>query len=146
MTNLAGKKAAALLLPFVLFFFFGLALFLRPQYPVQILEVVERFAREEKTGQRSSHRETVYYATVVVELDGIRHTVTVHDKTWIPLKEGDLVTVTKGLFGGIREYRTKNAQDLLLLSTFFLPLLVIVLWIFRKQKKVDGRRKPPAPQ
>ena len=72
---------------------------MRPQYRVPIVEVVDTFTQQEKTGQRSPHRHTVAYATVKVDLDGEEHEVTVHDNTWKPLKAGDTVVVTPGLFG-----------------------------------------------
>ena len=58
------KKALWVWIPFLLIFLFGLALLLRPQYQVPIVEVVETFTRQEKTGQRSPHRHAVAYATV----------------------------------------------------------------------------------
>ena len=47
------------MIPFVLIFLLGLFLLLRPQYQVPIVEVVDTFTRQEKTGQRSPHRHTV---------------------------------------------------------------------------------------
>ena len=38
-----------------------------------------------------------------MELDGKEQEVTVHDDAWMPLKAGDSVVVTRGLFGGIVE-------------------------------------------
>lgn len=110
------KKALWVMIPFVLIFLLGLFLLLRPQYRVPIVEVVDTFTQQEKTGQRSLHRHTVAYATVKVDLDGEEHEVTVHDDTWIPLKAGDTVVVTRGLFGRIVEYRTRNAYRLMAFS------------------------------
>ena len=90
------KKALWVMIPFLLIFLLGLFLFLRPQYRVPIVEVVDTFTQQEKTGQRSPHRHTVAYATVKVDLDGEKHEVTVHDNTWKPLKAGDSVVVTRG--------------------------------------------------
>ena len=83
------KKALWLMIPFMLIFLLGLILLMRPQYQVPIVEVMDTFTRQEKTGQRSAHRHTVDYATVKVELDGKEHEVTVHDYSWQPLKAGD---------------------------------------------------------
>jgi len=99
------KKALWMMIPFMLIFLFGLILLMRPQYHVPIVEVMDTFTRQEKTGQRSAHLHTVDYATVKVELDGEEHKVTVHDNSWQPLKTGDTVVVTRGLFGRIVEYR-----------------------------------------
>ena len=93
------KKALWVIIPFLLIFLLGLALLLRPHFHVPIVHVVNNFTRQEKTSQRSSHRHTVDYATVKVELNGTEHEVTVHDNTWKPLKPGDTVLVTRGLFG-----------------------------------------------
>lgn len=87
------KKALWVIIPFLLIFLLGLALLLRPHFHVPIVHVVNNFTRQEKTSQRSSHRHTVDYATVKVELDGTEHEVTVHDNTWKPLKPGDTVLV-----------------------------------------------------
>ena len=59
------KKALWLMIPFMLIFLLGLILLMRPQYHVPIVEVMDTFTRQEKTGQRSAHRHTVDYATVV---------------------------------------------------------------------------------
>jgi len=82
------KKALWMMIPFMLIFLLGLILLMRPQYHVPIVEVMDTFTRQEKTGQRSAHRHTVDYATVKVELDGEEHKVTVHDNSWQPLKTG----------------------------------------------------------
>ena len=58
------KKALWISLPFLLIFLLGLALLLRPQYQVPIVEVMDTFTRQEKTGQRSPHRHSVAYVTV----------------------------------------------------------------------------------
>ena len=110
------KKAIWVMIPFILIFLLGLFLLLRPQYRVPIVEVVDTFTQQEKTGQRSLHRHTVAYATVKVDLDGDKHEVTVHDNTWKPLKPGDTVLVTRGLFGKIYEYKTDEARMLLFRS------------------------------
>lgn len=75
------KKAPYLLIPFLLIFLLGFALLLRPHYQVPIVKVVNTFTRQEKTSMRSSHRRTVDYATVKVELDEKEYEVTVHDNT-----------------------------------------------------------------
>ena len=129
------KKAIWVMIPFVLIFLLGLFLLLRPQYQVPIVEVVDTFTRQEKTGQRSPHRHTVAYATVKVDLDGEEHEVTVHDDTWIPLKAGDTVVVTRGLFGRIAEYRTRNAYRLMACAAIMGPVCVLVCWVVGKRKK-----------
>ena len=128
------KKALLILLPFLLIFLSGLFLLLRPHYETQVIEVVNTFSRQEKTGQRSAHRHTVYYADVKIELDGTLHTVTVHDRTWAPLKTGDSVTVTRGLSGGIVEYDTGNAGKLMLFSAVMGPLCLLLFWIISKRR------------
>lgn len=135
------KKALWVLIPFLLIFLFGLLLLLRPQYRIPIVEVVETFTRQEKTGQRSPHRHTVAYATVKVALDGKEREVTVHDNTWEPLKSGDSVVVTRGLFGGIVEYSTKNAYRLMVFSAVMGPVCMLVFWIIAKRKNVVERKE-----
>ena len=109
---------------------------MRPQYRVPIVEVVDTFTQQEKTGQRSLHRHTVAYATVKVDLDGEEHEVTVHDNTWKPLKAGDTVIVTRGLFGRIVEYRTRNAYRLMAFSAVMGAACMMVFWIIGKRKKL----------
>ena len=128
------KKALLILLPFLLIFLSGLFLLLRPHYETQVIEVVNTFSRQEKTGQRSAHRHTVYYADVKIELDSTLHTVTVHDHTWAPLKAGDSVTVTRGLSGGIVEYDTGNAGKLMLFSAVMGPLCLLLFWIISRRR------------
>ena len=74
------------------------------------------------------------YATVKVDLDGEEHEVTVHDDTWIPLKAGDTVVVTRGLFGRIVEYRTRNAYRLMMLAVMMGPVYVMVFWAIAKKR------------
>ena len=128
------KKALLILLPFLLIFLSGLFLLLRPHYEKQVIEVVNTFSRQEKTGQRSAHRHTVYYADVKIELDSTLHTVTVHDHTWAPLKAGDSVTVTRGLSGGIVEYDTGNAGKLMLFSVAMGPLCLLLFWFISRRR------------
>jgi len=130
------KKALWLMIPFMLIFLLGLILLMRPQYHVPIVEVMDTFTRQEKTGQRSAHRHTVDYATVKVALDGKEHEVTVHDNTWKPLKAGDTVVVTRGLFGRIVEYRTRNAYRLMAFSAVMGSACMMVFWIIGKRKKL----------
>ncbi len=130
------KKALWLMIPFMLIFLLGLSLLLRPQYQVPIVEVTDTFTRQEKTGQRSPHRHTVAYATVKVELDGKKHEVTVHDNSWEPLKAGDSVVITRGVFGRIVEYRTKNAYRLMAFSAVMGSVCMLVFWIIGKRKKL----------
>ena len=105
---------------------------------------MDTFTRQEKTGQRSPHRHTVAYATVKVALDGKEHEVTVHDNTWKPLKAGDTVLVTRGLFGKIVEYKTDEAHRLLLLSATMGPLCLLLFWIITRRKNaVDRRERGP---
>jgi len=124
------------MIPFMLIFLLGLILLMRPQYHVPIVEVMDTFTRQEKTGQRSAHRHTVDYATVKVALDGKEHEVTVHDNTWKPLKAGDTVVVTRGLFGRIVEYRTRNAYRLMAFSAVMGSACMMVFWIIGKRKKL----------
>ena len=130
------KKALWVMIPFMLIFLLGLYLLMRPQYHVPIVEVMDTFTRQEKTGQRSAHRHTVDYATVKVALDGKEHEVTVHDNTWKPLKAGDTVVVTRGLFGRIVEYRTRNAYRLMAFSAVMGSACMMVVWIIGKRKKL----------
>ena len=134
------KKSLWVLIPFLFIFLLGLFLLLRPQYQVPIVEVVETFSRQEKTGQRSPHRHTVVYVTVMVELDGREQEVTVHDDAWMPLQAGDSVVVTRGLFGRIVEYRTRNAYRLMLFSAVMGPICMLVFWVITKRKNVVDRR------
>ena len=129
------KKALWVMIPFLFIFLLGLALLLRQQYQVQVTDIVDTFTRQEKTGQRSPHRHTVAYATVKVELDGKEHEVTVHDDAWMPLKTGDSVVVTRGLFGRIVEYRTRNAYRLMACAAIMGPVCVLVCWVVGKRKK-----------
>jgi len=130
------KKALWMMIPFMLIFLLGLILLMRPQYHVPIVEVMDTFTRQEKTGQRSAHRHTVDYATVKVALDGKEHEVTVHDNTWKPLKAGDTVVVTRGLFGRIVESRTRNAYRLMAFSAVMGSACMMVFWIIGKRKKL----------
>ena len=128
------KKAFLVLLPFLLIFLLGLFLLLRPQYQAPIIEVADIFTRQEKTGQRSSHTHTVSYAVVKIEFEGNEYTITVHDHTWNPLKAGDHVVITRGLFGGLVEYSTRNANRLMLFSAVMGPVCMLVFWIVGKRK------------
>ena len=129
------KKAIWVMIPFLLIFILGLSLLLRPQYQVPIVEVVYTFTRQEKTGQRSPHRHTVAYATVKVALDGEEPEVTVHDNSWESLKAGDSVVVTRGLFGRIVEYRTRNAYMLVAFSAVMGSACMLVFGVVGKRKK-----------
>ena len=135
------KKALWVMITFLLIFLLGPALLLRPHFHVPIVHVVNNFTRQEKTSQRSSHRHTVDYATVKVELDGTEHEVTVHDNTWKPLKPGDTVLVTRGLFGKIVEYKTDEAHRLLLLSATMGPFCLLLFWIITRRKNAEDRRE-----
>ena len=135
------KKALLILLPFLLIFLVGLFLRLRPQYQVPIVEVVDTFTRQEKTGQRSSHTHTVAYADVKIGFEGGEYTVTVHDNTWEPLKAGDTVVVTRGPFGGLVEYRTKNADRLMLFSAVLGPVCMLLYWVIAKRSAFGKRQK-----
>ena len=135
------KKALLILIPFLLLFLFGVFLLLRPQYEAPIIEVTDAYTRQEKTGQRSSHRHTVAYTVVKIEYEGAEYTVTVHDSAWEPLKAGDSVTVTRGLFGGLVEYRAQNANRLILFSAIMGPLCMLVFWGIAKRKASGSRRK-----
>ena len=134
------KKMLWVMIPFVLIFLLCLFLLLRPQYRVPIVEVVDTFTQQEKTGQRSLHRHTVAYATVKVDLDGEEHEVTVHDDTWIPLKAGDTVVVTRGLFGRIVEYRSRSAYRLMVCAATMGPACLLLFWIIAKRKNAGDRR------
>lgn len=129
------KKELWILLPFLLIFLLGLALFLRPHRQAPIIEIVDTFTRQEKTGQRTPHRHTVAYSNVKIELHGVEHIVTVHDNTWNPLKAGDVVEVTKDLSGGIVEYNTKEACRLMLSSAVMGPVCVLLFRAIAKRKK-----------
>lgn len=139
------KKVLLALCPFVLVFLIGCALVLRPPYPARVVEVVDAFARQEKTGQRSTHRKTVYYATVRVELDGVLHDVTVHEPTWKPLKVGDSVTVARSFGGRIVEYSTKNGYILMAFSALSGALALWILKRDSREKKRTDRAKEPLP-
>ena len=134
------KKALWMMIPFMLIFLLGLILLMRPQYHVPIVEVMDTFTRQEKTGQRSSHRSAVEYATVKVELDGKEHEVTVHDNSWQPLKAGDTVVVTRGLFGRIVEYRSRSAYRLMVCAATMGPACLLLFWIIVKRKNAGDRR------
>ena len=131
------KKALWILLPFLIIFLLGLALLLRPQYQVQVTDIVETFTRQEKAGQRSSHRHAVAYAAVKVTLDGKEYEVTVHDNAWEPLKAGDTVVVTRGAFGRIVEYRTRNAYRLMACAAIMGPVCVLGFWVIARKKRVS---------
>ena len=134
------KKALWMMIPFMLIFLLGLILLMRPQYHVPIVEVMDTFTRQEKTGQRSAHRHTVDYATVKVELDGEEHKVTVHDNSWQPLKAGDTVVVTRGLFGRIVEYRSRSAYRLIVCAATMGPACLLLFWIIVKRLNAGDRR------
>ncbi len=129
------KKVLFILIPFLFIFLFGVFLLLRPQYKARVTEVADTFARQEKTGGRSPHRHTVYYATVRAEINGEDYTVTVHDDAWEPLKAGDEVAVTRDLSGRIVEYRTENARALMLFSIVMGPVCLLLYWILSKRRK-----------
>ena len=131
------KKMLWVMIPFVLIFLLGLFLLLLPQYQVPIVEVVDTFTRQEKTGQRSSHRHAVAYATVKVELDGKEYEVTVHDNTWEPLAVGDTVVVTRGAFGRIVEYRTRNAHRLMACAAIMGPVCLLLFWGIARRKRAS---------
>ena len=135
------KKAFLILIPFLLTFLLGLFLLVRPQYQAPIVEVVDTFTRQEKTGQRSSHRHTVYYAVVKVAFEGGEHNLTVLDHAWAPLKAGDHVVVTRGLFGGLVEYRTKNAYRLMLFSAIMGPVCALMFGFIAKKHSSANRNK-----
>ena len=134
------KKALWMMIPFMLIFLLGLILLMRPQYHVPIVEVMDTFTRQEKTGQRSAHRHTVDYATVKVELDGEEHKVTVHDNSWQPLKTGDTVVVTRGFFCKIVEYRTRSTYRLMVCAATMGPACLLLFWIIVKRKNAGDRR------
>ena len=135
------KKALLILIPFLLIFLLGFYLFLRPQYQAPIVEVADTFTRQEKTGQRSSHTHTVAYAVVKIEFEGGEYNVTVHDHPWEPLKAGDHVAVTRGLFGGLVEYNTGNAYRLMLFSAVMGPVCMLVFWVIAKRNASENRKK-----
>jgi len=91
------KKALWMMIPFMLIFLLGLYLIMRPQYQVPIVEVMDTFTRQEKTGQRSSHRSAVEYATVKVELEGKESAGTVlHDSDiWQKESNGTIPTALR---------------------------------------------------
>ena len=128
------KKAIPILIPFLLVFLFGFLLLQRVQYQVPIVEVVDTFTRQEKTGQRSTHRHTVAYAVVKIEFEGREQTVTVHDNTWEPLKAGDNVVVTRGLSGSLVEYRTRNAFELMVFSAGMGLVCMLMFWVIAKRR------------
>ena len=128
------KKAIPILIPFLLVFLFGFLLLQRVQYQVPIVEVVDTFTRQEKTGQRSPHRHTVAYAVVKIEFEGSEQTVTVHDNTWEPLKAGDNVVVTRGLSGSLVEYRTRNAFELMVFSAAMGLVCMLMFWVIAKKR------------
>lgn len=129
------RMAWLLMIPFALMFILGLALRVRPQYPVQVIEVLDSFSRQEKTSPRGSHRRTVYYANVRVELDGEIATVTVHDPTWEPLKPGDRVVVTRNLFGKVVEYTSADAYRLMGAAAMGPVCLLLYLVIARRKAR-----------
>jgi len=142
VSALPKKKVFLVLLPFLLIFLFGFSLLLRPQFPVQITEVVDTFARQEKTSPRSTHRHTVYYATVTVALDDVQHQVIVRDNTWMPLKAGDSIVVTKDLFGRVVEYSTRKAYILMLFSAFMGPMCFLLAVSIAKRQHAKEHLSP----
>ena len=130
------KKAIWVMIPFVLIFLLGLFLLLRPQYQVPIVEVVDTFTRQEKTGQRSPHRHTVAWYRQLGLCCAVFLLCYVHDNTWKPLKAGDTVVVTPGLFGRIVEYRTRNAYRLMVFSAVMGSACMMVFWLIGKRKKL----------
>ena len=135
------KRALLILTPFLPIFLVGLFLLLRPQYQVPIVEVVDTFTRQEKTGQRSSHTHTVAYADVMIEFDGGEYAVTVLNNAWEPLKAGDIVVVTRGWFGRLVEYRTKNASRLMLFSAVMGPVCMLMFWVIAKRAAFRNQQK-----
>ncbi|MBR1708240.1 MAG: hypothetical protein IJ719_05355 [Clostridia bacterium] len=130
------KKAFLVLIPFILLFLFGVILLIRPHDQVRIIEVTDTFTRQEKTGMRSSHRHTVDYANVIVEVNGTQHVVTVHDHTWDPLKAGDSVVVTTSLGGKIVEYKTENAYRLMAFAAIMGSVVMgLFVLIARRRRK-----------
>ena len=92
------KRSKMIMIPFIIMFIWGVFLIMRPCQQVQVTKVVETYTKRESKGTKSSRTyKTVAYAVVEVDYNGETATVTVHDNTWIPLKPGDQVLVTKAL-------------------------------------------------
>lgn len=122
--------------PFLLILLLGLALLLRPHHPARVLEVANTYTRQEKTGQRSSHRRAVAYADVVVDFEGEARTVTVRDNTWQPIQAGDSVTVARGLLGGIVEYRARSGLILVLFAALMGPACLLLYHVIDKRRRL----------
>lgn len=101
-----NAKALPILITCLVVFLMGLTLLMRPHYEVEVLEVVDTYTRMKGfSSHNSSRRQSVKYANVKVEIDGVPYTVTVRDHPWVPIRPGDTVLVSRRLFGGLVEYR-----------------------------------------
>ncbi len=124
--------------PFLFLLFVGLYLLLRPHQEVQVIEVVDNYTKQEKDGQRSSHKKTVYYAVVKVEIDGETTEVTVHENEWHPLQAGDYVTVTKGITGKYIEYKAGTAYGVVACAALTGLITIICIVFLWKRKRIRG--------
>ena len=128
------KRAVYIALPLLLLMLCGLWLLLRPHAPVQVIEVVDAYTRQQKTSARSTHRKTVHYSVVRVEYQGRVEEVAVHDNFYLPLKAGDTVIVARRLTGGLTEYRSESGMACLGAGAPGLVLLVLYAIFARRRQ------------
>ena len=106
---------------------------MRPRQQVQVTKVVETFTKRESEGTKSSRTyKTVPYAVVEVDYNGETATVTVHDNTWIPIKPGNHVLVTKSITGKIVEYESGTGYGLAGCGAFCTALIFAIDWCVGK--------------
>jgi hypothetical protein len=127
------KRSRMMMIPFIIMFIWGVFLIMRPRQQVQVTKVVETFTKRESEGTKSSRTyKTVPYAVVEVDYNGETATVTVHDNTWIPIKPGDHVLVTKSITGKIVEYESGTGYEFAGCGAFCTALIFAIDWCVGK--------------
>jgi len=68
------------------------------QYQVPIVEVIDTFTQQKKTGHPSTKQHTVAYAVVKIEFEGSEYTVTVFDDIGDLSKPEYLIRIVEDAF------------------------------------------------
>lgn len=128
------KRSRMIMIPFIIMFIWGVYLIMRPCQQVQVTKVVETYTKKESKGSKSSRKyKTVAYAVVEVDYNGETAAVTVHDNTWIPIKPGDHVLVTKSITGRIVEYESGTGYGFAGCGAFSTALIFAIDWFVGKR-------------
>ena len=129
------KRSRMMMIPFIIMFIWGVFLIMQPRQQVQVTKVVDTYTRRESEGTKSSRTyNTVPYAVVEVDYNGETATVTVHDNTWIPIKPGDHVLVTKSITGKIVEYESGIGYGFAGCGAFGAALIFAIDWFVGKHR------------